>query len=57
MVCLLTGWYKIDVIVTRSGIRPEATMRHAWIGLLLLLAGCAGYLPPATGHPAPSTFD
>ncbi|HET8531216.1 MAG TPA: hypothetical protein VFO08_08710 [Methylomirabilota bacterium] len=37
--------------------RREATMRYAWIGLLLLLAGCAGYLPPATGQPAPSTFD
>jgi hypothetical protein len=21
-------------------------MRFAWIGLLLLVAGCAGYLPP-----------
>ena len=35
----------------------EVTMRYAWIALLLLLAGCAGYLPPAAGHPAPSTFD
>jgi len=32
-------------------------MRYAWIALLLLLAGCAGYLPPATGRPASSTFD
>ena len=36
---------------------PEVTMRHVWIALLLLLAGCAGYLPPAASHPAPSTFD
>jgi hypothetical protein len=35
----------------------EVTMRYAWIALLLLLAGCAGYLPPAPGRPAPSTFD
>jgi hypothetical protein len=35
----------------------EVTMRYAWIALLLLLAGWAGYLPPAAGHPAPSTFD
>jgi hypothetical protein len=32
-------------------------MRHAWIALLLLFAGCAGYLPAAPSHPAPSTFD
>ncbi len=27
-------------------------MRHAWIGLLLLFAGCASYLPPGTEYPA-----
>ena len=32
-------------------------MRYAWIALLLLFAGCAGYLPPAPSHPAPSTVD
>jgi len=26
-------------------------MRHALIGLLLLLAGCASYLSPAGGYP------
>jgi hypothetical protein len=32
-------------------------MRYAWIGLLvLLLAGCAGYLPP-TGFPAAPVHD
>ena len=35
----------------------EVTMRYAWIALLLLFAGCAGYLPPAASNPAPSTFD
>ena len=52
-------WY------TREGPPPdvawpsvqEVTMRYAWIALLLLFAGCAGYLPPAASHPAPSTFD
>jgi hypothetical protein len=32
-------------------------MRYAWIALLLLFSGCAGYLAPAASHPAPSTFD
>lgn len=41
----------------RLAASQEVTMRYAWIALLLLFAGCAGYLPPAAGHPAPSTFD
>ena len=31
-------------------------MRYAWIGLLLLFAGCASYLPP-TGFPAAPVHD
>lgn len=52
-------WYTREgppLDVARPRVR-EVTMRYAWIALLLLLAGCAGYLPPAAGHPAPSTFD
>jgi len=52
-------WY------TREGPPPdvawprvrEVTMRYAWIALLLLFTGCAGYLSPGAGRPAPSTFD
>ena len=32
-------------------------MRYAWIGLLLLFTGCAGYLPPVTGYPAAPAHD
>lgn len=31
-------------------------MRYAWIGLLLLFAGCVSYLPP-TGFPATPVHD
>lgn len=52
-------WYTRDrppLDVAWPSVR-EVTMRHAWIALLLLFAGCAGYLPAAPSHPAPSTFD
>jgi len=32
-------------------------MRYAWVGLLLLFAGCATYLPPATGLPIAPVSD
>ena len=47
-------WPLLDVAWPRV---REVIMRYGWIALLLLLAGCAGSLPPAAGHPAPSTFD
>ena len=32
-------------------------MRYAWIGLVFLLGGCAGYVPPALDLPATHTYD
>jgi hypothetical protein len=32
-------------------------MRYACIGLLLLFAGCASYLPQTTGHPIAPAHD
>lgn len=32
-------------------------MRYIWVGLLLLFAGCATYLPAPTGLPAAPVSD
>jgi hypothetical protein len=32
-------------------------MRYAWIGHVLLLAGCAVHLPPYTGRQVAPTYD
>lgn len=43
--------------VTGAGSPEEETMRYAWIGLVFLLGGCAGYVPPAVDLPATHTYD
>jgi hypothetical protein len=32
-------------------------MRYVWVGLLLVFAGCATYLPPATDFPVAPVSD
>ena len=32
-------------------------MRYAWIGLVFLLGGCAGDVPPTLDLPATHTYD